>query len=130
MSWLRDWMGIGPARALWIPIALALLLTGCAETVAKLAVDASYLHDTASNYVREVHSFRQFIRAECKASLVREIDQVRQERDEAALREVLRRHYPGLVSVDLFMNLRDDPNSILADALGCGIKPLGVEPTE
>ncbi len=29
MSWLRDWMGIGPTRALWIPIALALLLTGC-----------------------------------------------------------------------------------------------------
>ena len=111
MSWLRP--------RLWIPIALALLLTGCGETLARLTVDVTYLHEAAGNYVREIHGFRQFIRAECKASLVREIDTVRQEGDEAALRALLSRNYPGLVSLEVIAQAQEGASAVLATAPGC-----------
>jgi hypothetical protein len=100
-------------------ILAGLLLGGCAGTAARIATDAAYLHETAGAYVREIHAFRQFIRAECKASLVREIDTLRQDGDEAKLRATLAGNYPGLVSVDGIMQAQEDPAGILATAPGC-----------
>ena len=100
-------------------ILAPLLLGGCAEGLARLVTDASYLHETASAYVRETHNLRQWIRSECRASLVREIEALKRAGDEPALREMLAENYPGLVTIDVLKSARDDPAGILAQAPGC-----------
>lgn len=100
-------------------ILFGLLLSGCAETAARFVQEGAYLHETADRYVREVHEFRQWIRQECRASLVREIEALRQAGDEEALRAMLAEHYPGLVTIDVLKEARDDPTGILSRAPGC-----------
>ena len=104
---------------LYIPvIGLALALGGCAETGARLLTDATYLHESASAYVREIHDLRRFVRAECRASMVREIDSLREEGDETVLRRMLAANYPGLVTVDIITG--DDLTGVLSSPPGCG----------
>ena len=99
--------------------ALPLLLGGCAEWAARWAVDSAALYESGRAYVEEVHQLRQFIRSECKASLVREIDALVEVGDEPALRAMLASNYPGLVTVDTIAEVRADPGGILATAPGC-----------
>ncbi len=102
-------------------LALLLLLGGCAETVARVAVDAAYLHDAASDYVREQHQARQAIREACRASVARELQQLIEAGDEHALRAVLRRAYPPLVTMDIIDSaLEDSAAGILSEPPGCG----------
>ena len=98
---------------------LLLGLGGCAEFLARAMMDATYLQVTASEYVREVHGLRQFIRQECRASLMREVDKLKLTGDEEALREVLAKSYPGLVTVKLYKTARGDQESVLSRAPGC-----------
>ena len=100
-------------------ILASLLLGGCAESLARLVTDATYLHEAASAYVREVHGTRQFIRQECRASLVREIEGLKRAGDEEALRKMLAENYPALVTIDVLKAARDDPAGILSKAPGC-----------
>jgi hypothetical protein len=83
-------------------------------------VDAAALYEAARAYTVEVHDLRRFIRAECRASLVREIDDLVEAGDEAALRAMLASNYPGLVTVDIIAEARADPGGVLAHAPGCG----------
>ena len=99
------------------------LLGGCAETAARFFQQGVYLHEAAAAYVREVHAFRQWVRVECKASLVREIDTLKDAGDEPALRALLTKNYPGLVTFDIIDAARDDPTGILAAAPGCEPPP-------
>jgi len=94
-------------------------LGGCAQGLAYAITDAVYLHEAAGAYVREVHGLRQFIRKECQASLVREIEALKRAGDESALREMLAENYPELVTVDVLRQARDDPAGILSQAPGC-----------
>ena len=102
-------------------ILAPLLLGGCIgpEFLARLMTDAAYLQVTASEYVREVHDLRQFIRQECRASLMREVDKLKLTGDETALREVLAGSYPDLVTVGLYKAARGDQEGVLARAPGC-----------
>ncbi len=102
-------------------IALAVLLGGCAETLARVTTDAAYLHEAASEYVREQHQARQNIRQECRASVAREIQQLIEAGDEPALREMLRSAYPPLVTMDIIGRAMDnDGNTFLSEPPGCG----------
>lgn len=77
------------------------LLTGCVEWAARGIMNAEYLATAAENFVKEQHRTRQWVRAECLESLVREIDDLKQTGNEAAVRELLGSHYPDLVIVEL-----------------------------
>ncbi len=100
-------------------ITSGLLLTSCTGFAVRALTDITYLHEAAGDYVREIHGVRQFIRQECKASLVREIDTLKQNGDEKALRELLAKNYPGLVTVDIVSQARENPEGILSKAPGC-----------
>ena len=106
-------------RLVYIPVILVLFLGGCAEWAARLMEDAAYLHQSGRAYVFETHDLRRFIREECKASLVREIDTLKLSGDEAALRQMLAANYPGLVTTSIIDEARENPSSILAEAPGC-----------
>lgn len=97
-------------------ILAPLLLGGCAtEFFARAITDATYLHVRAGEYVRGVHDLRQFIREECQASLVREIEDLKRAGDEAGLRKMLAENYPPLVTVGMFKS----SEGILSKAPGC-----------
>jgi len=103
-----------------MPLILLLALGACVETAARGIADATYLHQAAGDYVREIHSFRRFIREKCRESLVREIDTLRTKDDEAALRKMLASHYPRLVTIDILVAATEkDAKSILSKAPGC-----------
>ncbi len=103
-----------------IAIGLALVLGGCAETIARAAVDAAYLHDAASDYVRETHVLRQAIRKACRASVERDIQRLIEAGEEAALRSMLRDVYPPLVTMDIIDSALEGRSSILSEPPGCG----------
>ena len=104
----------------WLPIiVLPLLLGGCAEWAARWVVDSAALYESGRAYVQEIHDQRRFIRSACRASLVREIDNLIVADDEAALRKVLASNYPPLVSLGLIAEARDDPGGLLSHVPGC-----------
>ncbi len=106
-----------------IVIALALLLGGCAEALGRMAADAAYLHGAATGYVREAHQTRQEIRALCRASVARELQQLIVAGDEPALRAALRKAYPPLVTMDIIGSAIKDSGSsrtgFLSEPPGC-----------
>lgn len=103
-----------------IYIGISLLLGGCAEWLARASIDSAALYEAGRSYVEEIHDLRRFIRSACRASMVREIDNLIEAGDETALREMLAEHYPRLVTVDTIAEVRADPGGILAHAPGCG----------
>ena len=104
-----------------LPLVALLALGGCAGSFgAQALVDAAYLQMTASEYVREVHAVRQMIRRECEASLMRSIQKLKGSGSETALRKLLAKSYPDLVTVGMFKAARDVQESILSKAPGCG----------
>ena len=100
-------------------VLLPLLLGGCAEWVARWMDDLAYLHYSGRAYVMETHDLRRWIRTECRASLVREIEQAKLDGDEASIRTLLAGHYPGLVTLDAIRAARGDKANVLAQAPGC-----------
>ena len=100
-------------------VALLLGLTGCAETAARAIADGTYLQIAAGNYVRDVHAFRKWIRDQCQASLVREIDGIRKTGTEADLRALLEANYPKLVTMDILEAVKDDFDGMLSVPPGC-----------
>ena len=98
-------------------ILAPLLLGGCVSTefLARAITDATYLHVRAGEYVRGVHDLREFIREECQASLVREVEALKRAGDESALRKMLAESYPPLVTVGMFKS----SEGILSKAPGC-----------
>jgi len=81
--------------------------------------DAAYLHASGRAFVIESHDLRRFIRAECRASLVRQIEQMKNDGNEEALRKMLASHYPGLVTLNAIRAAREDTADVLAKAPGC-----------
>ena len=108
-------------RLIWIPIILLpLLLSGCAGWAARLMEDAAYLHQSGQAYVMEIHDLRRAIRRECWAFVMREADAMRRNGgDEAAFREMMAGHYPGLVTLDAIKAAREDAADVLSRAPGC-----------
>ncbi len=103
----------------FIAATLALLLLGgCAETLARFATDAADLHQATSDYVRENIAARRFVRSECRASLVRQIEAL--EGDEVGIQQVLRDSYPPLVTMDI-LSKTDHVSDILSTPPSCGI---------
>ncbi len=90
------------------------LLNGCTGTLVRLVQQGDYLHQAADEYVRDVHDMRRWIRQECRASLQRQINELRKGEDEQGLRAVLARNYPPLVTFDVLADARDDPTGILS----------------
>jgi len=127
----RDISGrrIGPQREsslmkYYIPVilVLVLLLGGCAGQAAKAIAFGTYLEDSAISYVKETHDLRKFVREECRASLVREIEELRQSGSEQDLRVMLASIYPKLVTIEIVTTARDNPGNLLSRPLGCGIE--------
>ena len=104
-------------KTLIISLVVMLSLSGCVGLAATLLGDANALHQAGRDYVLENHDLRRFIRAECKASLVRQIEALRNDGDEAALREMLAKNYPDLVSIDLFKRFENGDDTTIA--MGC-----------
>ncbi len=98
-----------------------LALTSCAGTLAKLKTEADYLHEAGDQYVRWVHGFRKWIREECKASVIREVDEKKNNKEitERDIRKFLREVHPKLVTFDIVDQARKDPTKILAYPPGC-----------
>ncbi len=100
---------------LMILAPLLLGLGGCETLVASAITDVTTLHERARAYAGDIYGLRRFIRQECRASLVREIEALKREGNESALRELLASQYPDLVTVGIFKS----SEGILAQAPGC-----------
>ena len=104
-----------------IPVLLSIfLLTGCVGFGAQAISTGNYLAGVADAFMREQHANRQWIRKECLASLIREVDKLKQKDNEAAVRELLGQHYPDLVTVSILKSLKKDPEGIAGYANICG----------
>jgi len=99
---------------------ILLMLGGCAETLARFATDAADLHQATSDYVRENIAARRYVRSECRASLVRQIEALRDEGDEVGIQQVLRDSYPPLVTMDI-LSKTDRVSDILSTPPSCGV---------
>lgn len=84
-----------------------LLLTGCAEYMARAVTNADYLADSAEAYVSENHNDRRWVRETCRAALRAEVAELQKEGKHAEIRALLARQYPSLVTVDLIDQVQD-----------------------
>jgi len=105
-----------------------LFLNGCGQWVAELMVDSNAIYMDAVNLRNEVVEFRKFIRRECKESLERSIEKIKQSDDteednEEKLRQYLAKYYVQPITIALIKEMLDDPNSVLTKAMGCEAKP-------
>jgi hypothetical protein len=94
-----------------------LTLSGCIEAGARLVGEATYLADSASAYVREVHDLRRWIREQCFELLKTEIRVLGD--DTTKIRDLLRASYPSLVTVEIVRDVKDEPRSVLSVPAGC-----------
>ena len=94
---------------LYIPIfiLLALLLTGCAEWMARTIKNADTLADRTEAYVRESHEDRIWVREMCRQSLRFEIAELQRKGDHAAVRALLSKQYPPLITLDIITAVLD-----------------------
>ncbi len=108
-------------RLIWKPLTLLLplLLGGCTEMAARWLVQVKYAQEAGFQYVHEVHELRRWIRGLCKESLQRSVMEAIKTGDEEALRELLAKHYPGLVTATIIAEASNDPGTILSRAPGC-----------
>ena len=108
-------------------LALVLLLApgGCTEFVARLAIDASDLHTAARDYALENKAQRIFIRSECRKSVNIQIEEARADGGggEEAVQQILRDHYPPLVTMGILDKAIDDNvTGILSVPPSCGVQ--------
>lgn len=76
------------------------LLTGCADAVlmsARWVNELSSVQQAGFDRREEIYTFRSWIRTKCKASLERSAFVLEVKGDEKGLRELLAKHYPGLI---------------------------------
>lgn len=104
----------------WILLAaVVLMLSGCIEAGSRAIGAATYTANEATDYVRETDSLREWIRAECRRLLEREVqDLVMAGRSDEA-RARLRANYPPLVTLGIIGGLKADPASVLSVPFGC-----------
>ncbi len=102
-----------------LSVILSLFLTGCAEVSARAIQEAAYLARVADEYVKEQHEIRQWIREECKASLVRQVEDLKRTGDEIAVRDLLAKYYPAPVTITIIKKVRDKSNNLLTNAKIC-----------
>ncbi len=98
---------------------LLITLTGCAGVAARAIQHAAYLDTVASEFVREIHDFRRWIREQCKASLTREIDKLRTLNDEPGLRKLLSANYPKPITFELIKAIKDGDITDILISSGC-----------
>ena len=112
-------------------LAALLLLAGCAQTLATVSAQGTYLLGASIDYVHRVHEKRRSLEELCWQSVMREIDAVRKAGgSEAAVRAILLKSYPKPVTLALLDKIRNDPNSILARPPGCPVEePPAEAPT-
>ncbi len=92
---------------LCILVISALLLTGCAEWMARMVTNADTLADRTTAYVRESHEDRIWVRATCRQSLRFEIAELQREGNHAAVRALLAKQYPPLITLDVIQGVLD-----------------------
>lgn len=100
-------------------IALALLLSGCAQFAAKTLEDANYLHDAARAYVIETHKARQAVRRICWEMLMIEVRRLEADGKPDEARARLKANYPSLVTMSLIKQVKEDPLALSAEPFGC-----------
>ncbi len=98
-------------------------LEGCAETVSRGIVEASYLADTATNYVHEVHSARLWFRMECFEIFKERVKELRDANEPMEASALLIAGYPQLVTVSILRGIYKDKKSILSEPFGCLTPP-------
>ncbi len=104
----------------FLAAALALLLLGgCGNAMARFVQQGEFLHRAADDYVRMNVALRVWIRAECEASIERELAQLVEAGDEFAVRAFLTGAYPPLVTFDIIDKIDDGPTGILATPPSC-----------
>lgn len=101
----------------FLPIVMALLLSGCAQVAAEALADAAALHAAARARVHENFEYRRMIRAACMDSVKREIDKAGSETEK---RQLLARAYPPLITFAVAKAAGEDPTSIGSKAHVCG----------
>lgn len=110
-------------------ILTAVLLSGCVAAASRAVTEAGYVAGAASDYVREAHDLRRWIRQQCFDLLKTEIRQLGE--DTKRIRELLIASYPPLVTTDILRAAKDDRQSILSRPFGCPQLPLdSPEPPE
>ncbi len=98
------------------------MMSGCAEPLARLAIDAADLHQATSDYVRENIAQRRYIRAECRASVVRQVETLRAKGNETDVQRVLRDNYPPLITMRIAKATIDGQHAELLEIPpSCGI---------
>ncbi len=113
MNWLKP-----------IIVAVALLgLGGCVEIAGRAMVEGAYLADSASDYVREVHDLRRWIREQCRDLLKAEIKTAGDDPDK--VRQLLIDSYPPLVTVGVVRDVK--AGSVLSVPVGCGVDQIGLK---
>ena len=108
-----------------LAFVLLLALGGCAEFVARLAIDASDLHTAARDYALENKAQRIFIRSECRKSVNIQIEEARADGGggEVAVQQILRNNYPPLVTMGILDDAIDDNvTGILSVPPSCGVE--------
>ncbi len=98
---------------------LLLLFGGCGDILARAVVDAAYLHEAASDRVREQHERRKYIRQECYASVDRDILRMIEEKKEVEVRRLLREAYPPLITTAIIDRALEGRSDILTGPPGC-----------
>ena len=106
-------------------LALVIVLGGCTEFLARLAIDASDLHAAARAYSLENKAQRIFIRSECRKSVNIQIEEARADGGggEAAVQQILRDAYPPFVTLYIINDAIDDNvTGILSVPPSCGVE--------
>ena len=112
-------------------VALGLLLTlpGCAGFGAEMYADAMELRGEAREYIRENHEVRRWVRAECLASIRREIEAYKKDSvvAEMQIRRLLKEIYPDLVTIDLARRAQTEGIQ-RSQPFGCEVELDGAKP--
>ncbi len=100
-----------------ILVLAIVLLSGCVAAAGRAVTEAGYVAGAASDYVREAHDLRRWIRQQCFDLLKTEIRALGD--DTEKIRELLVASYPPLVTIGILREAKDDSQSILSTPFGC-----------
>lgn len=100
-------------------LAMIVLLGGCVESGARAIGAATYTADKLSDYVRETHDLRLWVRSECREILEDEVKALVAKGETKAARELLRANYPELVTVNILQSISEEGSSPLSEPFGC-----------
>ncbi len=96
-----------------------LLLTGCETAIVAGIEDARSLHESARDYVRENHEWRQTLRRICQEITEQQIVELRRAGRYEEAKDLIRKNYPQLVVPATVKQAIEDPEQLTAEPFGC-----------